>query len=168
MAALSISPGAKAITLFADSFQSNDMNANWSGNELGCSQGRSASIFADPKNTGQYAVGFNQGNCGSDIVTTHTFSATSGHFILTFDYLNNVGTNGAGGFLGLVEGGSFIQWLEMDASGYGQVQPYGQWTHITVDFSASSPIQLSIEQWSDLYTTPGTALYKNLVLTDEA
>lgn len=168
-AALAFSSNALSATLFSDNFQTNRLAVNWAGTLYACNQGTSASIVADPLVSGGHALGFGHGNCASDIVTTNMFTSTTGTFIASFDYMHvgsGTGYGTGGGFLGVGNGSSVYQWLEMDSPAYGSNQPSNQWTHIVVSFSSSSPINIAIEQWAGQSNTPYTALYKNFVLTD--
>lgn len=166
---LAFSGNALATTLFSDDFQTNNLATKWAGPEYSCSQGTSASIVSDPLVSGGHALAFGMGNCASDIVTTNMFSSVTGTFIISFDYMHvgsGSGFGTGGGFLGWGNGSSINQWLEMDSPAYGAPQPSNQWTHITASFSSSSPVNIAIEQWSGQSNTAGSALYKNLVLTD--
>lgn len=170
VALAAISGYSTATTLFADDFQSNNLNSLWGGTLYPCSGGNSAFITTDPLIQGGHALAFSNGNCWSDIVTTNKFSSTSGIFNISFDYMHvgqGAGYGTGGGFLGWGDGTNFGQWLQMDSPAYGVAHPSDVWVHITASFTSSVPINLFIEQWSGQSTTPGTALYKNLLLTDE-
>lgn len=165
-----ISGHSTATTLFADDFQTNNLSVLWGGAPYPCSSGSSAFITTDPLVSGGHALAFNRGNCWSDIVTTNMFSSASGIFNLSFDYMHvgaGEGFGTGGGFLGWADGVNFGQWLHVGSPQYGGHFPSDQWVHIDVTFNSNVPINIFIEQWGGQSETPGSALFKNLILTDE-
>jgi len=162
---------ACAATLFAADFEV-DLSG-WIGKYGGAHHGV---ILTDPLNAGNNVLGFTDWNWEGDIFTINTFSNPAGNYTLSFDYLGDPTQGGVpddlGGYIGYSYGLPGIHiWLAGTSVGWGGpdlLPDTGNWEHLTINFTASGPFHLMLEDFKDSYGVRGDVYFDNIVLKDSS
>ncbi|MCX7101449.1 MAG: hypothetical protein NTX38_08145 [Methylobacter sp.] len=151
-----------ASILFSDDFQG-DLTQWNDTHSIGA-------IVTDPRVSGSHALAFT--NTEYSISSTKTFIPTTNEiFTLSYDYLGlRIDEKIGGGYVGIKNTGGTTTWLSGDGSitTSNHNPDNSQWNHVSFTFTTSlSAFQLKLEQWGEKSDKSGTALFKNLVLSDD-
>jgi hypothetical protein len=176
-------PGRAQSTLFADDFESGNLN-QWTG-KLGLPH--HGLIVIDPLNPTNHVLTFTAGAAGGDIFNTSPISLVGQpqHFVLSFDFLalpiEGVPPLEYGGFAGITTdpdgllphywlAGTFFDALNVPATVATVLIADGQWHHYAVDFTevvlsnSLTSIQVMLEDWYELLSIPGDVYFDNIKL----